>query len=74
MFRNFHLVRIQQIAINSTTTEARLKIATNLKFLEFKENFDECLTKFRNNQILINKIRRRFLVTAELFTSQKHHH
>ncbi len=29
--------------------------------------FDVCLTKFKNDQILLNKISHRFLLTAKLF-------
>jgi hypothetical protein len=55
------------IANNSATTEAREKIGTDLESLEFSKFFDVCLTKFKNNQILLNKIGCRFLVTAKLF-------
>ncbi len=42
-----------------------------MEFVELKEIFDERLTKFRNNQILFNKISRKFLATAVPFTSGK---
>ncbi len=32
---------------------------------------DECLTKFKDNQILLNKISHRFLLTTELLTGRK---
>ncbi len=34
----------------------------------FRSFFDMCLTKFKNNQILLNKINHWYLVTAKLFT------
>ncbi len=37
------------------TTKTREKISTDLKSLEFQKNFDQCLTKFKNTQILLNK-------------------
>ncbi len=40
---------------NSTTLKAREKISTYLEFLEFQKNFDVCLTRVKNNQILLNK-------------------
>jgi hypothetical protein len=36
MFRNFYLVKSHKIAINSTSTEAREKITTDLESLEFR--------------------------------------
>jgi hypothetical protein len=58
-----------KIAKNSTTINAREKISTDLESLEFQKNFDVCLTKFKkNNQILLNKISHRFLLTTKLFT------
>ncbi len=40
-----------KIANNSTTTEAKEEINTDLESLEFQNNFDELLAKFRNNLI-----------------------
>jgi hypothetical protein len=37
MFYNFYMVKYYKIANNSTSTEARLKIRTDLDFLEFLE-------------------------------------
>ncbi len=51
-FCNFYLVKNHKIANNSATTEAREKISTYLESLEFWKNFDVCLTKFQNYQIL----------------------
>jgi hypothetical protein len=55
MFCNFYLVKNRKIADNSATTEAREKICAYLESLEFWKHFDACLTKFENNQILLNK-------------------
>jgi hypothetical protein len=41
---------------------------TDLESLDFLEFFDEGLTKFKNNQILLNEISHRFLPTTKLFT------
>jgi hypothetical protein len=65
MFCNFCLVKNHKIADNSTTTKAGEKITTYLESLEF---FDVCLTKFKNHQILLNKISHRFQLIAKLFT------
>ncbi len=53
MFCNFYLVKHYKIANNSAAIEAREKISTDLKSLEFYKNFDVCLTKFENYQILL---------------------
>jgi hypothetical protein len=52
-------------AKNAKTTKAREKISTYLESLEF---FDVCLSKFKNNQILLIKISHRFLATTKLFS------
>jgi hypothetical protein len=65
MFCNFYAVKNQKIAKNSTTIKAREKISAALELIYF---FGICLTKFKNNQILLNKISHRFLLTAKLFT------
>jgi hypothetical protein len=65
MFCNFYLVKNHKIANNSATTAATEKITTYLESLEF---FYECLTKFENHQVLLNKISHRFLVTTKLFS------
>jgi hypothetical protein len=49
------------------TTKGREKISADLESSEFYKCFDEHLTKFKNNQILLNKISDRFL----LFTGCK---
>jgi len=58
-------VKIHKIAKNSTTTKAREKIITDYypKNLSF---FGVYLTKFKNNQILLNKISHRFLLKTKL--------
>jgi hypothetical protein len=58
-------VKNNKIAKNSTTTKAREKISTDLESLESYKIFDVCLTKFKNNQILINKISHRFILTTK---------
>ncbi len=67
MFFNFHLVKNHKIALYSATAEAREKIRTNFKSVEF-QIFNVCLTIFTNNQILHNKISHWYLVTNKLFT------
>ncbi len=53
VFCNFYLVKNCIIANNSTTTNAREPMSTNMESLEL---FDVCLTKFKNNQILLIKL------------------
>jgi hypothetical protein len=48
----FYVMKNHKIANNSTTTEAREKISTYLKSLEFLKIFDVHLTKF---EILLNE-------------------
>jgi hypothetical protein len=54
--------------INSANTELREIISTDFKFWENLIKFFVRLSKFKNHQILHNKISHRFLVTAKLFT------
>jgi hypothetical protein len=68
IFCYFNLVKNNQIANNSTTTEAREIIAQIWNPYKF---FDACLTKFRNNQNLLNKISHKFLLTTKLFIGRK---
>jgi len=63
-----YLVKNPKIVHNSTTTKASEKISTYLESLEF---FDVCLTKFKNNQILLNKISHRFLRTTKLLLGER---
>jgi hypothetical protein len=60
-----------KITNNSGATEAREKISTNLESSEFETCFDVCLTKLKNNQILLNKIVHRFILTTKLFIGWK---
>jgi hypothetical protein len=53
---NFYLVKNCKIVQNLTTTQAREQISTSLEFLNV------CLTKFKKNQILLNKISHRILL------------
>jgi hypothetical protein len=68
MFCSFYLIKNHKIANNSTTTKAREKLSTDLEDFRVLEFFDVCLTKFKNNKILLNKISHRFLWTTKLFT------
>ncbi len=43
------------------------KCKPDFEIAKFLGNFDICLTRFRNNQILLNKIMRQFLRTISLF-------
>ncbi len=71
MFWNFYLVKNNKIANNSAITQAREEISTYLESLEFQKFFDVCLTKFENYQILLNKIRHRFLVTKSYLVGER---
>ncbi len=44
------------------------------KRTEFWKFFNVRLTKFQNNQILLNKISHRFLMTTKLFSLQREPH
>jgi hypothetical protein len=61
-------VESHKIANYSATTEAREKSA-DLESVEFYKELNMCLTKFENNQVLLNKNSCRFLVTTKLFTA-----
>jgi hypothetical protein len=63
-------VKNHKITNNSTTTKAGEKISTDLEPLELQKFFDACLTKVKNNQILLNKISRRFLLTTKLLSER----
>jgi len=64
-------VKNHKIANNTTTSIAREKNKHRFEILRILEIFDACLTKFKNNQILLNKISHRFLLTTKLYTGQK---
>jgi hypothetical protein len=68
MLCNFYLAKNHKMAKNAATTEAREKISAYLESLEFWKVFDVCFTKFENDQILLNKISCRFLLTTKLFS------
>jgi hypothetical protein len=53
MFCNFYLVKNHKVPKNLTATKAREKISSYLESLEFSKKFDVCLTRFKNNQILL---------------------
>jgi hypothetical protein len=61
-------MKIFKIAHNSAATKAGEKLAQILESLEFWKFFYEGSTKFKNNQILLNKISHKFLLTTKLFT------
>jgi hypothetical protein len=63
MFWDFYSVKNHKIANNSTTTKAREKISADLESSKLKKYFDVGSAKFESNQILLNKISLRFLVT-----------
>ncbi len=62
----FYSVKIHKIVNNSVVTKVREKIRTVLECVKFKEIFDVCLAKFRNNQYLTHKICHRFLVSETI--------
>ncbi len=68
MFCNFYSAKKPKIANSSTFARARGKISADLESLEVLKFFDACLIKFKNNQILLNTISHRFLLTTKLFT------
>jgi hypothetical protein len=61
MFNNFHLVKKNKIANNSTIAEAR----KNMLRWGFCKIFYAGWTKSKNNQILLNKISCSFLATMQ---------
>ncbi len=56
-FTTFILQKITILLYNSTTTEALAKISTDLESLNF---LNVCSNKFKNYQILLNKINHKF--------------
>jgi 3-dehydroquinate dehydratase len=54
MFCNFYVVINRKIANDATTTKAREKLSADLESLEFNRFLDACLTKLKNNQIILN--------------------
>jgi hypothetical protein len=67
MFCNFCLGKNNKYANNSATTEAREKNKHRFG-IEFCESLNICLTKFRKNQIIVNKISHGFLGKWKLST------
>ncbi len=67
MFCNIYFVKNLIIAKSSITTKAR-KNKYRFGIITF---FYVCLTEFRNNQILLNKISHRFLLMTKLLTGQQ---
>ncbi len=70
MFCNFYLMKSRKFGSESTTTQAREKISTDLESLNFRHVL-LCLTKFKNNQILLHRISHRFLQMTKPFTRRK---
>ncbi len=56
-----------KIANNSDTSQTNEDTGTDFESLELVENVDACLTKYKNNLMLLNKISHIFLVTTKLF-------
>jgi hypothetical protein len=71
IFYSFNLVKNHKTAKNLTTTNAREKNKNRFGILRILVIFYIYFTKFKNNQILLNKISHRFLMTTKLFTGQK---
>jgi hypothetical protein len=67
MFCNLYLLKNHKIAYNSTTSKAREKLSTDSESLEFFLCMFESLAILRNNQILLNKISHRYLLTTKLY-------
>ncbi len=64
-FATFIWQKNHEIVNNTATTEAKEKINTCMESLEFQKFCDVCLTKFKSDQILLNKISHRFLVATK---------
>ncbi len=67
-FATFIQYKITNLLITQEPLKLEKKIRTYLESLEFQKFFDIRLTEFENNQILLNKISYRFLVTTKLFS------
>ncbi len=88
MFGNFYLVKNLKIGNTSTTSKAREKNKHRFGILRILKmfcpfismvlitvcGFDLCLTKFNNNQILVNKVGHRILLTTKPFYWMKDPH
>jgi hypothetical protein len=51
-------------ANNSATTKAQENICADKESQKIRKNFDACLTKFKNNHSLLNKVSHRLVVTT----------
>ncbi len=56
MFCNFYSIKNHRIVYDSATSEGREKVGADLESLKFKKIFDVFLIRFKDNQILLNKI------------------
>jgi hypothetical protein len=54
--------------VNVLKTQQPQNLVVKLAQIWNSQNFIKCLTKFKNNQILLNKISHRFLMTTKLYT------
>jgi hypothetical protein len=68
MFCSFNLEKNHRNADNSTTAKATEKTSSHFGIFRILDIFYVCLTEFKNNQILLDKISHRFLVTTKLFS------
>jgi hypothetical protein len=68
---DFYLMKNHKFADNVTTTKAGEKISTDLASLELFKYIDVGLATFENNQILRNKISRRYVATNKLYIECK---
>jgi hypothetical protein len=66
VFYYFYFVKDHRNVNNSTTAEAGEKINLGSVILEI---FDAYLTKFKTDQILLNRISYRFVATTKVCTS-----
>jgi hypothetical protein len=64
MSLSFQVVKNHKISNNLATTDGRENL------IVYVESFDVCLTKFKNNQISLNKISHRVIETTNLFSEQ----
>jgi hypothetical protein len=63
-------VKNYKIAKTSTTTKAREKMKHSFRIIDILD-FYVCFTKFKNHQILLDKISHRFQLTTKLSTWRK---
>ncbi len=65
-FATFILSKIEELLITNYYCLFQNKASTDSESSEFEKNFEECLTKMINNQILTDKIRHRYQVGSNL--------